>query len=107
RADRLLIETLGVKFPAFEAGNLRVDQRDAILEVLGAIVRPDLELLSVGSDRLQVLMPVVGSSGPAKCRVAERREEMIFDRLRGRERPQQGVRAPGGTESRLDIAGHE
>ena len=107
RADCLLIETLGVKFPAFEVGNLRVDQCDAILEVLGAIVRPDLELLLMCSHRLQVLLPVVGRSGPADCRVAERRAEVIFNRLRVRERPQQGVRAPGGIESRLDIARHE
>ena len=45
RVDCLLVETLGVKFAAFEIGNLRVDQCDAIIEVLGAIVRPDLELL--------------------------------------------------------------
>ena len=57
-ADCLLVKTLSVKFPAFQACNLRVDQCDAILEVLGTIVRPNLELLLMCRHRLQVLPPV-------------------------------------------------
>ena len=45
RADGLFVEALGIELAAFDPGDLRADQRGAVLEILRAILRPDLELL--------------------------------------------------------------
>ncbi|AGP37542.1 hypothetical protein SCE1572_25440 [Sorangium cellulosum So0157-2] len=45
-ADGLLVERLGVEVPALDARELGPDQRGAAAEVLGAVRRPDLELLA-------------------------------------------------------------
>jgi len=37
-ADGLLIQTLGVELPAFDAGDLRADQRGSISEILRAVL---------------------------------------------------------------------
>ena len=44
RPDGLLVEILGIQRTAFDPGDLRSDQCCAVLEVLRAIRRPDLEL---------------------------------------------------------------
>ena len=44
RADGLFVKTLGVELAAFDAGNLRADQRGTVFEILRAIRRPELEL---------------------------------------------------------------
>ena len=62
RADGLFVEALGIELPAFDARDLRADQRGAILEIVRAIRRPDLELAVVGGQCLDVLLPLVGRS---------------------------------------------
>ena len=42
RADGLFVEALGVELPAFEASDLGADQCGAVLEILRAVLRPDL-----------------------------------------------------------------
>ena len=65
RADGLFVEALGVELAAFQAGDLGADQRGAVLEVLRAILRPDLELSVVGGQSLQMLLALVGGCGIA------------------------------------------
>ena len=57
------------------------DQRGAVLEVLRAILRPDLELAVVGGQSLEMLLPLVGRGGIAGCCSRERTVELIFRRL--------------------------
>ena len=52
RADGLFVEPLGIELAAFDAGDLRADQRGAVLEILRAILGPDLELSVVGGQCL-------------------------------------------------------
>ena len=47
RADGLFVEALGVERAALEAGDLRADQRGAVLEILRAVRGPHLELAVV------------------------------------------------------------
>ena len=44
RADGLFVEAFGIELAALDAGDLGADQRGAVLEILRAIRRPDLEL---------------------------------------------------------------
>ena len=44
RADGLFVESLGIELATFDARNLGADQRGAVLEILRAILRPDLKL---------------------------------------------------------------
>ena len=48
RADGLFVKTLGVELAAFDARDLGADQCGAVLEIFGAILRPDLELPVMG-----------------------------------------------------------
>src|SRR6266404_3369009 len=48
RADRLLVETLSIELAAFDPGDLCADKCNAVLEILGAILCPDLQLVVVG-----------------------------------------------------------
>ena len=50
RADGLFVEALGIELPAFDPRNLGADQRGAVLEIVRAIRRPELELLVMRSD---------------------------------------------------------
>ena len=50
RADGLFVQTFGIEVAALQAGDLGADQRGAVLEILRAILRPDLELLVMRSD---------------------------------------------------------
>ena len=73
RADGLFVQAFGVQLPAFDAGDLRADQRGAVLEILRTVLRPDSELSVVGGQRLDMLAPLLrGERGIAGGRVAER-----------------------------------
>src|ERR1700730_9016381 len=50
RADGLFVEAHRVNIAAVDASNLGADQRGAVLEIVGAIRRPELELLVMRSD---------------------------------------------------------
>src|ERR1700730_18511268 len=47
RADRLLVETLSIELAAFDPGDLCADKRSAVLEILRAVPRPNVELVVV------------------------------------------------------------
>ena len=44
RADGLFVEALGIELTAFDPRDLGADQRGAVLEIVRAIRRPDLQL---------------------------------------------------------------
>ena len=60
RADGLFVEALGIQLAAFETSDLGADQRRAVCEILGAVLRPHLELLVMGGQRLQMAGPLAG-----------------------------------------------
>ena len=66
RADRLFVETLGVQRPAFDARDLRADQRSAVCEILRAMLRPCEKLSVVGGQRLGMLLVLRGERGIAE-----------------------------------------
>src|SRR3984893_4405123 len=55
RADGLFVEAHRLNIAAVDAGNLRPDQCGAVLEILRAIRRPDLELSVVSDQGLDML----------------------------------------------------
>ena len=93
RTDRLFVQAFGVQLPAFDASDLRADQRGAVCEILRAVLRPCHQLSVVGGQRLDMLPVLRGERGIAGGRVAERPIEMRFRRLKVRwRRPQQALR---------------
>src|ERR1700722_5177341 len=54
RADGLFVKAHRIDVSTLEAGKLGADQRGTVLEIVRAICRPDLELLVMRSDSLQV-----------------------------------------------------
>src|SRR5260370_40024723 len=72
RADRLFVKVHGIERAAFDPGDLRPDQRGAILEVPRANCRPDLELSVVSDQSLDMLPSLAGRCGLAGCRLGER-----------------------------------
>ena len=85
---------------------LRPDQRCAMLEILGAILRPDLMLPVMrchGVDVLQSLSPRRRVAGGGSCQCAV---EVIFGFLEMRRRgPQQPLRLRYGVHGRRIVAG--
>src|SRR3984893_11036175 len=69
RADGVFVKVHGIERAAFDPGDLRPDQRGAILEVLRANCRPDLELSVVRDQGLDMLPSLAGRCGPAGSRV--------------------------------------
>ena len=57
-ADGLFIKTLGVEFSALEAGDLGACEGSAVREILGAILRPQIELPVVGGSMPQDALDV-------------------------------------------------
>src|ERR1700736_2142595 len=58
RADGLFVEAFGIEVPACDPRNLGADQRRAVLEIVRAIRRPELELLVMRRDSVHVLLPL-------------------------------------------------
>ena len=56
RADGLFVKVLGVELAAFDACDLRADQRGAVFEILRAILGPYLELSVVSCQCLEMLL---------------------------------------------------
>jgi hypothetical protein len=99
RTDGLFVEAHCVNVAAVDASNLGADQRGAIVEILGAVHRPDFELPVMSIQSRGVLLALAGRSGVADGSVTERRVEMVFRRLHGvvcypeqRLRPRCGMR---------------
>ena len=51
----MLVEALGIKGPAFDAGDLGGYQRGPGFEILRAVLRPERKLLLMFSQNLQML----------------------------------------------------
>ena len=68
--DGLFVKVLGIERAALDPRNLRADQCGAVLEVLRAILRPDLELLVMRGESLEMLLPLAGQPRDiAGCRL--------------------------------------
>src|SRR5262245_4422864 len=81
RADGLLVKMLGVKYAALDTCDLRTDKHGAVLEILRAILRPDLELSVVRDQGLDMLQSLAGRYGVAGCRLGECAVEVILCRF--------------------------
>src|ERR1700752_4358838 len=64
RANGLFEQTHCIRVSPFETRDLGADQRGAVREILGAVLRPHLELLMMGGQHLQMAGPL-----PGGCRV--------------------------------------
>ena len=108
RADGLFVEAHRVNIAALEASDLGADQRGAVLEILRAIRRPDLELPVMCGDSVQVPWPLVGCRGIAGGGLRQRAVEVIFRRFELRNRgPQQPVCSRRGLDGRRIVARKE
>src|ERR1700686_681536 len=65
RPDGLFVEALGIELLAFDPRDLSADQRGAVLESVGTIRRPHLELFVMRRKSLHVLLPLSGWRGIA------------------------------------------
>src|SRR6185436_8937114 len=81
RADRLLVETLGVELAAFNPGDLGADQRGAVREVFRAVLGPLLELAMVGSQGLKMLGSLRTGGRVAERSLCQRGVEMVLRQL--------------------------
>jgi hypothetical protein len=80
--DGLFVETLGVELPPFDSGDLGADQRGAVAEVRGAVIRPYLELPKMRGESFQVRRMLVGGSRVAVCGSCKRGEKAEFGDLK-------------------------
>ena len=78
RTDRLFIEAHRVDIAALDARNLRAHQRGAVLEMLRATLRPDLQLPMMGSQSVEVRPSLVGSCGIATGGFGQRTVKAII-----------------------------
>src|SRR5215471_15445253 len=63
RVDRLLVETLGIQHATFQSGDLSTDKGGAVLEIFGAVFRPDSDLFVMRGQSLQMLPALIDRSG--------------------------------------------
>ena len=78
RVDGPFVQAHRIKIAAFDPGNFSANQRGAVLEVLRAILRPDIELSLVKGHRLQMLLALVARRGVAACSARQRAVKVIF-----------------------------
>src|SRR5262249_44907767 len=99
REGRPLVEVHRLERAAFQASDLRADQRGAVREILRAMLRQDCQLTVAAGHRLEVLSAFAGLDGIAGSGVRKRREEAV---VRPREYrglgPEQPLRPGGGIE---------
>src|SRR4029077_6400684 len=81
QADGLFVKVDCIERAAFDAGALRTDQRNAVLEILRAIRRPYLELSVVRDQSLDMLLALVCRCGVAGCSAGQRAVEVILRRF--------------------------
>src|SRR5215831_19717857 len=60
RADGLFIQMLGIEHAALDPGDLRADQRGAVLEIFGAVLRPNSDPFVMPGQSLQMLSALIG-----------------------------------------------
>src|SRR5262249_45096806 len=75
--NSLLIQTSGLQFPAFQAGNLRAYQRGSICEVLRTVLRPQREARVMLGQRPRILPPLVRTCRIRRGRSRERCIEVV------------------------------
>ena len=80
-ADRLLVQMLRLLRLAADARVFCGDQRRAVLEVLGAALRPLIQLPAVCGQLRRVLGPLLGRYRAVVCGPRERPVEMVFGQL--------------------------
>jgi hypothetical protein len=78
RANGLFVEALSIELAALQACDFGAHQRDAVLKILRAIRRPDLELLVVRDQSLDMLPSMAGHCGLTGCRFSECSVELIL-----------------------------
>src|ERR1700754_2646207 len=81
RADRLLVQLLGIDDAAVDACDLRADQCRAALEIRRTMRRPDLELSVMDRQRGPMLRLLVGGNGRTEPGRGEPAIEFILRRL--------------------------
>ena len=78
---------------SFDPRDLGADERGAILEILGTVLRPDFELSVMRSQTGNMLLALVGRGGVAYGRERKRPVEYIFRRFHSVPRfPEQRLR---------------
>jgi hypothetical protein len=95
RLDSRFVEALGIQLSAFYAGDFRVDQQRAVLEILRTVLSPFRKLFVMGGQSVD--MPPVLSRKllVAGCRMAECAIEVTFCHLEnGRRCPEQPLNMP-------------
>src|SRR5207244_5739432 len=84
RADGPIVETHRIELAAFDARDLRADERGAVGEVLRAVLGPLLELAVVGGQGLEMPGALRGGGRIAARGPRERGAQMEFRQLEER-----------------------
>ena len=71
RADGLFVEAFGVEVPAFDPRDLGADERGAVLEILGTVLRPDFELSVMRSQTGNILLALVAAAEVSQTAASE------------------------------------
>src|SRR5580700_2242859 len=82
RPDGLFVKVLGLELAAFDACYLRAYQRGAVFELLGAVLRPYLELSVVCGQIHDMLLSLVGRRGIARRGPGKRAIKLILCHLK-------------------------
>src|SRR3984893_13315486 len=108
RADGLFVEAFGIEFAAFNACNLRTNQRCAVREILRTIFCPYFQLSVVRGQSLEMLLSLVGRCGVPGCGAGQRAVKVIFRGFKtGWGCPKQPLRPQGGIDGRSIVPGKE
>ena len=115
RADGLFVEVARLELAAFDARDLRADQRGAVLEILRAILRPDFELSVMRSQSLEMLRSLARALRTRRMRLGTARRRSDIPPFRSMtamsraavapsRRGLDGGRIVAGKEARLQLA---
>src|SRR5262249_51089693 len=85
-SDRVFIQALRIKLSSLDASDLCSDEPRAVLEILRAIPRPDIELSLMKGQSFQMLYALVGRCGVAVCRASKRAAKVVFGSLEDQSR---------------------
>src|SRR5262245_4948839 len=106
--DSPFVQAHRVNVAALDSRDLRTDQRDPVLKVLRAMLRPDPQLTVVGGQGLPMLLPLAPGNGVARRGASQRPVEVELCRLELRWGCPQQLRGPQRGSNRGPIvAGQE
>jgi hypothetical protein len=71
RSNGLLVQTHCIGGSPFDSGDFRPDEGGSVLEILRAILRPDLELSVMRDQSLEMLLSLLGKCVIPGCREVE------------------------------------